>query len=88
MRESFSRLRLSGWFDLRGTQGARMAKQAKNKIKRRPWSKEDIRELKMLARRKVSAAKIARQFKRTLPALRQKAMNLGISLNSRGDSRR
>jgi hypothetical protein len=60
-----------------------MAKKAKTKIKRRPWSKEDIRELKSLARSKVSAAKIAKQFKRTLPALRQKAMNLGISLDSR-----
>jgi hypothetical protein len=60
-----------------------MAKKAKKKIKRRPWSKADIRELKILARRKVSAAKIARHFKRTLPALRQKAMNLCISLDSR-----
>ncbi len=62
-----------------------MAKRAKKKIKRRPWSKEDIRELKSLARRKVSAANIAQQFKRSVPALRQKAMNLGISLNSRAD---
>jgi polysaccharide deacetylase 2 family uncharacterized protein YibQ len=65
-----------------------MAKQSKTKIKRRPWSKEDIRELKSLARSKVSAAKIAKQFKRTLPALRQKAMNLGISLDSRARRKR
>ena len=65
-----------------------MAKKAKKKIKRRPWSKVDIRELKSLARRKVSAATIAKQFKRSLPALRQKAMNLGISLNSRPTRKR
>jgi polysaccharide deacetylase 2 family uncharacterized protein YibQ len=65
-----------------------MAKKAKKKIKRRPWSKEDMRELKSLARRKISAAAIAKQFKRSLPALRQKAMNLGISLDSRANRKR
>ena len=58
-----------------------MAKRAKKKIKRRPWSKEDIREPKSLARRQVSAAKILKQFKRSVPALRQKAIYLGISLD-------
>jgi hypothetical protein len=52
-------------------------------IKRRAWSKEDVRELKSLAKSKVPAAKIARRFKRTEGALRQKALHLGISLNSR-----
>jgi polysaccharide deacetylase 2 family uncharacterized protein YibQ len=65
-----------------------MAKKSKKKIKRRPWSKEDVRELKTLARQKVSAASIAKQFKRSVPALRQKAMNLGISLDSRGSRKR
>ncbi len=65
-----------------------MAKKAKKKIKRRPWSKEEILELKNLARRKVSAAEIARRFKRTVPALRQKAMNLDISLDSRAQRKR
>ena len=51
--------------------------------KRRPWSKEDVRELKALAKAKTPAAKIARRFKRTEGALRQKALHLGISLNSR-----
>jgi hypothetical protein len=56
--------------------------------KRRPWSKEDVRELKALAKAKLPAAKIARRFKRTEGALRQKALHLGISLNSRGRSPR
>jgi hypothetical protein len=52
--------------------------------KRRPWTKEDIRELKSLAKAKTPAVTIARGFKRTEGALRQKALHLGISLNSRG----
>jgi hypothetical protein len=56
----------------------------KKKVKRRAWSKEDVRELKSLAKAKTPAAKIARRFKRTEGALRQKALHLGISLNSRG----
>jgi hypothetical protein len=55
----------------------------KKTVKRRPWTKEDIRELKSLAKSKVPAGKIARKFKRTEGALRQKALHLGISLNSR-----
>jgi hypothetical protein len=51
--------------------------------KRRAWSKEDVRELKSLAKSKVPDAKIAHRFKRTEGALRQKALRLGISLNSR-----
>lgn len=56
---------------------------AKKKVKRRAWTKEDVRELKALARAKTPAPKIARTFKRTEGAIRQKALNLGISLNSR-----
>ena len=54
----------------------------KKTVKRRPWTKEDVRELKSLAKSKVPAAKITRKFKRTEGALRQKALHLGISLNS------
>ena len=55
----------------------------KKPTKRRAWTKEDVRELKALAKAKTPAAKIARRFKRTEGALRQKALHLGISLNSR-----
>jgi polysaccharide deacetylase 2 family uncharacterized protein YibQ len=51
--------------------------------KRRAWTKEHIRELKTLARKKTPAAVIARTLKRTVGSLRQKAMSLGVSLNSR-----
>jgi hypothetical protein len=39
-----------------------MAKKSKG----REWTKEDVRELKALARRKTPVPKIARAFKRTL----------------------
>ena len=56
---------------------------AKKKTKRRDWTRGDIRELKSLARRKTSAPRIARQLKRTEGATRQKASQLGLSLDSR-----
>jgi hypothetical protein len=54
------------------------------KIKRRAWTKDNVRELKSLAKRKTPAAQIARSLKRTLGATRQKAFSLGVSLDSRG----
>ena len=57
-------------------------------IKRRAWSIADVRELKRLAKARTPAAQIARRFKRTEGALRQKALHLGISLDSRSKRRR
>jgi uncharacterized protein YktA (UPF0223 family) len=51
--------------------------------KRRPWNKDDLREFKSLAKAKTPAKQIARRFKRTEGAIRQKALHMGISLNSR-----
>jgi polysaccharide deacetylase 2 family uncharacterized protein YibQ len=56
---------------------------AKKSVKRRKWTKEQVRELKSLARQKTPAPKIAHTLKRTVGALRQKALSLGISLDSR-----
>jgi len=53
------------------------------KIKRRFWSKQDERAMKSLARQKMPAPMIAVQLKRSEGAIRQKALGLGISLNSR-----
>jgi hypothetical protein len=55
----------------------------KKRLKRRAWSKDDVREFKLLAKQKTPAPKIAKHFKRSEGAIRQKALNLGISLNSR-----
>jgi hypothetical protein len=56
---------------------------AKKAVKRRSWTKDDVRELKSLARQKTPAPKIARALKRTVGAIRQKAFGMGLSLNSR-----
>ena len=56
---------------------------AKKSVKRREWTKEHVRELQTLARRKTPALKIARALKRTEGATRQKAWSLGISLDGR-----
>ena len=53
------------------------------KIKRRAWTKSDVRELKTHAKQKTPAPKIAKATKRTLGATRQKAFQLGVSLDSR-----
>ena len=49
-----------------------MAKNAK----RREWTKDDVRELKTLARQKTPVAKIAKSLKRTPGATQQKAFSL------------
>jgi hypothetical protein len=62
-----------------------MAKKAtKRTAKRRPWTKQDIRELKLLARQKTPAPIIARKLKCSEGATRQQAFKLGMSLDSRG----
>jgi hypothetical protein len=52
--------------------------------KRREWTKDDVRELKAMAKQMAPAKKIARSLKRTEGATRQKAFSLGVSLDSRG----
>jgi len=56
---------------------------AKKRSYRREWTKDDVRELKDLAKQKTPANKIARSLKRTEGATRQKAFSLGVSLDSR-----
>ena len=53
----------------------------KKALARRPWSKDDVRMLKSMAR-KETAADIAKALKRTEGATRQKATALGVSLDS------
>lgn len=56
-------------------------KQAKKKrVKRREWTKADIKELKAHSKARTPVAKLAKMTKRTVGALRQKALNLGIGL--------
>jgi hypothetical protein len=55
---------------------------AKKTTKIRPWTKEDVRMLKTLAREKVKTTGIARKLKRSLGATHQKAMRLGVKLGT------
>ena len=60
-----------------------MAKKAKKRVKRREWTKEDVRELKAHSRSKTPVVKISKLTKRTVGALRQKALHMGLSLGHR-----
>jgi hypothetical protein len=53
------------------------------RLKRRSWTTADIRKLKVHAKKKTRAARIARALKRTEGATRQKAFSMGLSLDSR-----
>jgi hypothetical protein len=50
------------------------------KTKPRPWTTDDVRTLKTLAREKTKTTAIARKLKRTEGATRQQAMKLGVTL--------
>jgi hypothetical protein len=58
-------------------EGKRMAKKA---TKTRPWTKEDIRMLKALAREKTQTNVIARKLRRSVGATYQKARALSVTL--------
>lgn len=63
-----------------------MAKAKKKKraaIKRTPWTKADDRTLRAHSKSKTPVVKIAREMKRTVGALRQRAFGLGIPLGHR-----
>ena len=51
--------------------------------KRRAWTIAEVRGLKAMAKTKTPARKIAKKFKRTEGATRQKAWSMGLSLDSR-----
>jgi hypothetical protein len=53
------------------------------KRKRVAWTAEHVRTLKSMAKKKMSANKIAKALKRTESATRQKAFSMGLSLDSR-----
>jgi len=52
---------------------------AKKTTKIRPWTKEDIRMLKALAREKTKTSVIARKLKRSVGATYQKARALRVT---------
>jgi hypothetical protein len=59
-----------------------MASKTKRRT-RREWTKEDVREIKGHSRARTPVAKMSKLMKRTVGALRQKALHLGLSLGHR-----
>jgi hypothetical protein len=55
---------------------------AKKSIKLRPWTKEDVRMMKALAREKVKTSVIARKLKRSVGATYQQASKHGVTLGT------
>jgi len=53
---------------------------AKKTMKRVRWTKEDHRTLKAHSKAKTPVVRISKQMKRTIGALRQQALKLGIGL--------
>jgi hypothetical protein len=51
--------------------------------KRRPWTKEQLKEFRAHSRAKTPVARISKLTKRTPGALRQKALELGLPLGHR-----
>jgi len=60
-----------------------MAKKSKRRVRRREWTKENVRELRQHSRAKTPVAKISKLTKRTQGALRQKALHMEMSLGHR-----
>ena len=54
--------------------------------KKRPWSIEDVRMLKVLVREKAKTSVVARKLKRTEGSTRQKASVLGARLTKKAKS--
>jgi hypothetical protein len=59
------------------------AKAAKKTGKRREWTKADLKELRDHSKARTPVVKIAKLTKRSIGALRQKALYIGISLGHR-----
>jgi hypothetical protein len=57
--------------------------RAVKKIVRRPYTRDDIKELRTHSKARTPVAKISKAMKRTVPSLRNKAVQLGISLGHR-----
>ena len=61
---------------------------AKKKRVLRPWSKEDVKSLRALAKARLSGPQLAKKLRRTRSAVAQKAMALGVRFRSINRKRR
>jgi hypothetical protein len=55
----------------------------KKTLARKPWTKEDLRELKTHSKARTRVVRVAKAMKRTEGAVRQKAKTIGIGLGHR-----
>ena len=62
---------------------AKTVKAVKTARKRREWTKADLKELKDHSKARTPVVKIAKLTKRSVGALRQKALHLGLGLGHR-----
>jgi aromatic ring hydroxylase len=53
------------------------------KVIRRPWTKEDVRQMKTMAKAKSGVTKISKTLKRTPGATSVMAAKIGVSLSTR-----
>jgi hypothetical protein len=65
------------------TTKATKTRAAKATRKRREWSKADLKELRDHSKARTPVVKIAKLTKRSVGALRQKALHLGLGLGHR-----
>ena len=63
-----------------------MAKQKRRVV--RAWSKGDVKNLRALAKARLSAPQVAKKLRRTRGAVSQKAMILGVRFRSINRKRR
>ena len=59
-----------------------MAKRVARRVLK-PWTKEDVRELKAHSRARTPVIKVSKAMKRTVGALRRRAGILGVGLGHR-----
>jgi hypothetical protein len=60
-----------------------MAKKAVKKIVRRPWTKDDHKTMKTMAKAKAGTARISKALKRSPGAVNVMATKVGVSLSMR-----
>jgi hypothetical protein len=60
-----------------------MTKTNGKRVKRREWTKAHEKELRAHSRAKTPVAKISKDMKRTIGALRQKALTMNLPLGHR-----
>ena len=67
-------------FDFKEDEETKVVKGKKTKSIRKPYTASDIKLLKQHSKARTPVSKIAKQMKRSVGSLRQKALKLGIGL--------